>query len=338
MTPFRVGGHDVSERVLVVAEIGNNHEGDMEIAKELVRQASLAGADAVKLQTYRPELYVSRLDADRFEQLERFALTFDQHAELADFARSLDLLLIATPFDLDSALFLSPIVDALKIASGDIAFGPLVRRCAASDRPMIISTGISDLDEVDRTVNEICEVRAEREPSLAILHCVSAYPLEPGDANLRAIPVLRERFGLPVGWSDHTLGTDAAVVAVGLGAQIIEKHVTLEGIASDFRDHALSATPAEFADLVRRIRRAAALRGQPKKEIPTAVAASAGALRRSLAAIGDLRAGHVLSEADLTWVRPGGGVPPDEERPLLGHALTRDVRAGEQIRPEDVGV
>ena len=333
---MRIGDVDLSQRVLVVAEIGNNHEGDMEAARELIRQAAGTGAHAVKFQTFRPEHYSSRLDAERFAQLEQFALSYDEFGELAELARSLGILFLSTPLDLESARFLTSIVDALKVASGDIGFIPLLREVGGTDRPVIISTGISGLPAIETAHAEIQTARGDRPLDLAILHCVSAYPVPPEEANLRAIPLLAGRFHCPIGYSDHTLGTDAALAAVALGARIIEKHFTLSDTDSDFRDHKLSATPEVMAELVSRVTEVEAMLGEPKKEIGPLAEAIAESIQRSVAAAADLPAGHVVREVDLTWVRPGGGIPPGEEDRLIGRTLAHAIRAGEQIGTEDM--
>jgi N,N'-diacetyllegionaminate synthase len=335
---MRIGDFDTSTGVLVIAEIGNNHEGDFGRAREMVHAAAESGAHAVKFQTFRTEHYVSALDEARFAQLKGFELTQDQFAELAELARSRGVMFLSTPFDLGSAEFLDGIVDAFKVASGDVDFFPLLRRVAATDKPMIVSSGVSSVERLRAAVECVEEVRgAPADPGLALLHCVSAYPAAPEDLNLLAIPYLRERFpAYAIGYSDHSIGADAAVVAVGLGARIVEKHFTLEGIESDFRDHLLSAKPAELRELVERAAAASRMLGEREKRVQEAEAGNAQPLRRSVAAARDLDAGHVLAADDLTWVRPGGGLAPGEEGAVIGRTLTRPVRHGEQVLAGDV--
>jgi sialic acid synthase SpsE len=328
-----VGTHDTAERVLIVAEVGNNHEGDIEVARELVRQAAAAGVDAVKFQTFVAERFVGVSNPDRLAQLKRFQLTFEQFEELAALARENGLLFVSTPFDMESLDLLVRVADAIKIASGDNDFYPLIRRAAASGRPLIVSAGVSDLDQVSRTVAEIEEVRSE---DFGLLHAVSAYPTPPDEVNLRSIAILAERFGHTVGYSDHTLDNEACVLAVGVGARILEKHFTLEDVVSDFRDHALSATPSSMAELVRRVRSAEELLGVHGKHVGEAESALAEAIRRSIAAGAALPAGHVLREEDLIWVRPGSGLRPGQEGLLLGRPLARDVAFGDLLSQDDV--
>jgi sialic acid synthase SpsE len=333
----RIGDIDVRERVLVVAEIGNNHEGDIGRARELITAAASAGAPAVKMQTFRTERFVSSADPARVEQLRRFELTFEQFAELAELARSLGLLFLSTPLDLESADFLDGVVDGFKSASGDNDFYPLIERMAASDKPLIVSTGVSDLGQVERTVAAVERVRGDAaRDSLALLHCVSAYPASPDQLNLRAIPFLAERFPYAIGYSDHALGSTAALAAVALGARIVEKHFTLDGIESDFRDHALSAKPAEMKALVGAIADLERMLGSPAKEVEPGEAGIAEAIRRSIAAAADLEAGRTIEAGDLMWVRPGTGLRPGQESELVGRTLRVLKRLGELVLGEDV--
>src|SRR5690242_17910270 len=189
---MKIANFDTGKKVLVVAEIGNNHEGDFQVAAELVRKAAECGVQAVKFQTFKTEHYVSSSDAERFKRLKSFELTYDQFEELADLARSHGLLFISTPFDLQSADFLKNIVDALKIASGDNNFYPLIARAAATGLPLIVSLGASDFSQVRQTVEFIKEHSKQPiEDNLAVLHCVSSYPVPLAEANLRAISFLQ---------------------------------------------------------------------------------------------------------------------------------------------------
>jgi sialic acid synthase SpsE len=332
---MRIGGLDISERVALVAEIGNNHEGDAGLAREMLRAAAASGVHAVKFQTFRAERYVSPSDERRFAQLKRFELSDDDVRSLAQQASDAGVAFISTPFDLPSVDLLEPIVDALKVASGDLDFFPLVRRVAATDRPLVLSSGVSDLARIHRALDEVRAVRGHLD-DVALLHCTSAYPAPPSDANLRAIPYLAERLPVPIGFSDHTMGLDAAPLAVALGARIVEKHMTLEGIESGFRDHELSLTPPQMEELARRIALAEELLGGGGKEVRDVERGVAEAVRRSISAGRDLPAGHVLREEDLVWLRPGGGVAPGREWTLVGRTLSRDLRGGERITESEL--
>ncbi|MBI4615893.1 MAG: N-acetylneuraminate synthase family protein [Planctomycetes bacterium] len=322
-------------RVLVVAEIGNNHEGDFDLAGELVRLAARSGADAVKFQTFRTEHYVSRADETRFRRLKGFELPPSRLAELASLARDEGLLFLSTPFDMGSAAILEGVVDAYKIASGDLDFLPLLDRVARSGKPVVLSTGASDLARVERGVEFVHE-RQRAGSELAVLHCVSSYPVPAEEANLRSIPFLAGRLGVPIGYSDHTIGIDAAVLAVALGARIVEKHFTIAKDHSDFRDHQLSADPAEMKSLVEKVRLAIRMLGESAKAVQPSERGSVDLIRRSIVAAGDLPLGRRIEWADLTWVRPAGGLAPGQESVLLGKRLRRDVGFGDRILPADV--
>ena len=335
---MRIGSCDTRERVLIVAEIGNNHEGRVEVAERLVREAAAAGADAVKFQTFRTEHYVSGADAARFQRLKSFELSADIFGRLAGMARDLGLLFISTPFDLQSVDVLSPLVDAYKISSGDNTFYPLLSRVADTGKPLIVSSGLADIDEISRTAAFVQARWQDRSISgdLAVLHCVTSYPVRPEDANLRAIAHLASVLRVPVGYSDHTLGNDAAVLSVAVGARLVEKHFTLDKQFSDFRDHQLSADPADLRDLVRRIRETERLLGKVEKTLASSELEIAPLVRRSIVSGGAFSAGHRLSLEDLTWIRPGGGLPPGQEDRLVGRRLRRDVAFGEPLKVEDV--
>lgn len=327
---MRIGGFETGARVLIVAEIGNNHEGDFGAAQELVREAAACGAGAVKLQTYRTPLFVRPVDRERYERMSRFELPPEQVEELAGLARSLGLLFLSTPLDLESAALLEPLVDAYKIASGDNDFLALLEAVAATGKPAILSTGLSDLAQVERATQLF------RGRELAVLHCTSAYPAPPEEANLAAIRLLAERLGCTVGYSDHTLGVEACAAAVAVGARILEKHFTLDKERSSFRDHRLSADPPELRELVTRVRRVETLLGKPEKAVQPSEEGLAVAARRSIVAAADLPAGHTVGPEDLTWLRPADGLRPGDEGLLLGRRLRRAVSLGETLLPADV--
>jgi sialic acid synthase SpsE len=330
---MRIGGLDTTERVVVVAEIGNNHEGDVDRAHAMVAAAADAGADAVKFQAIDPHRLVRPQEAARIEQLEGFRLSPEQFAALAGQARELGIGFACTPFDLEALAWLEPLVDAFKIASGDNDLDALVGACAITGKPVIVSMGMTGIDGARHAAGVVAAQGTE----FAALHCVSAYPTPPEQASLAQIPVLAA--ALPdatVGYSDHTLGADACVASVACGARILEKHFTLRHDLSDFRDHQLSADPAEMADLVARVRHTETLLGSARRGMFEGEAAVAAAARRSIVAASDLPVGHVIAEGDLWWLRPGDGMAPGREHELLGGTLVRDVRRGGVLEPGDV--
>jgi N,N'-diacetyllegionaminate synthase len=333
-----IGPVDLDQEVLVVAEIGNNHEGSFARAEEMIGRIAEAGAQAVKFQTFIPEHYVSREDTARLERLRRFAFTFDQFEKLAKLAQNKGLVFLSTPFDLASAEFLNKLCPAIKISSGDNNFIPLLERVAIFEKPVLLSTGLADLSDIDSARAAIIKIWKDRayDGQIVLLHCVSSYPTQAGEANLNVIRTLGERFGGTVGYSDHTLGVDAAVLSVALGARIVEKHFTLDKNLSDFRDHQLSADPAELAELVMKVRLANELIGDGDKRARQSEEQGRMAMRRSVAAGADLPAGTILRWEHLTWVRPGRGIEPGSEHLLLGRALKRAFKQGELFSTDDV--
>lgn len=332
-----IGPFDLRNRILLIAEIGNNHEGSVALAEEMIGKAAEAGAGAVKFQTIVPERLVSVQHAERVEQLKRFQLGFEEFAQLKRTADREGVLFLSTPFDLDSIAFLDRIVPAFKIASGDNNFFPLLETVAATGKPVLMSTGMADEDQVRASVSflrknwETMGIRQE----IALLHCVASYPTPVEQANLLALKKL-EGIGDTLGYSDHTLGIDAAVLAVALGARVIEKHFTLDKNYSDFRDHSLSADPGEFAELADRIQETLAYLGKGDKRIMPSETGTLAAARRSISASMDLERGTIIEWEHLTWVRPGGGLEPGREDELLGKALVRSIKRGERISSDDV--
>ena len=333
---MKIGTFDLREDILVIAEIGNNHEGSYTLAEEMIGLAAEAGAGAVKFQTIVPTRLVSAGQKERVRQLEGFRLTYEQFEKLAGVARKEGVLFLSTPFDLESARFLDSLVPAHKIASGDNTFYPLIQTVALTGKPVLLSCGGTDLEEIRRTRDFIRGVwQVNRiEQDMALLHCVISYPTPAEQANLLAVETLRQ-LEETVGYSDHTLGTQAAVLSVALGARIVEKHFTKDKRQSSFRDHQLSADPGEFSTMVEGIREAAVLLGKGTKGVLACEQDILPAVRRSVVAAADLPSGTRLDREHISWVRPGGGLPPGREEEVLGKVLNRPLKEGERIRVED---
>ena len=324
---------DLDERIMIVAEIGNNHEGDFALAQDLIGLAAEAGAHAVKFQTFRTEGVISPRDTKRFARLKSFELLPDQFERLSVIATNAGVLFLSTPLDLPSVAVLRPLVSAFKVASGDNTFVPLLQTLAETGKPIILSSGLVTIDELRASIRSVKQTWAANavDQELAILHCVSSYPVPPQEANLVAIQQLREVFGCTVGYSDHTIGIDAAALSVAMGARIVEKHFTIDNNYSDFRDHHLSADPTQFRELVQRIECIKTLIGNGEKVPQASEQAGRESMRRSIAARRDLPAGTVIVADDLTWIRPGGGIAPGDEDLVLGRTLIENVTAGDHI-------
>jgi N,N'-diacetyllegionaminate synthase len=328
----------------VVAEAGVNHDGDPERALRLVGAAAEAGADAVKFQTFDADLLASPRAAKaqyqaratgggemQADMLRRLQLSEEVHHLLADEARRRGLLFLSTPFDVGSADFLVSLgVPALKMGSGELTNLPLLAHVAGMGRPLMLSTGMADLAEVDAAV---AAVRAAGSPPLALLHCVSCYPADPADVNLRAMETMSARYGVPVGFSDHTLGIEIALAAVALGASILEKHLTLDRSLPG-PDHAASIEPGEMAALVRGVRLVEAALGHGRKEPAPGERELARAARRSLVAARDIPEGAVLTSDLVTILRPGTGLPAASLPALLGRRVRRAIPAGTLLSME----
>ena len=330
---------DTTRSVLVIAEIGNNHEGNFAVAQEMIGRAAEAGADAVKFQTIIPDLLVCAEDKNRLNRLRRFQFSYEQYEGLSRQAKEAGVIFFSTPFDLQSARFLNNIQSVFKIASGDNNFFPLIDTVASFGKPMIVSTGLADLVLLDRLYADIHQVWLKNgfSPGLAFLHCVSSYPVPQEQANLGAITTLKTRFpGVVIGYSDHTLGIEVALYAVAAGARIVEKHFTLDKRYSDFRDHQLSADPEDLRCMVDGIRNLETIMGSGEKTAQACEEDQKNSVRRSIAAATDLPRGTTLRQDDLTWLRPGSGLPPGEESRLVGRTLRRSLLQGELMVLKDL--
>ena len=328
------------ERCWIVAEIGVNHEGDEAVAADLIRKAAKAGADAVKFQTYTPENYISTEQPERFDRVTRFCLSRDAFRRLAEVAREENILFFSTPLHQSDVDFLDEIAPLFKVSSGDLTHLDLIRHIAGKGKPMIISTGAGSRDEVAAAVGAACDVRPElaRNGELLLMHCVCAYPTAAEDTNLRNIGWLVQEFGLPVGYSDHTLGTKACELAVAAGAVSLEKHFTYRKEDQAFHDHHISADPDDLAQLVEAVRLAEVYLGQTRRARTQSEADLLENMRRSLAVTRDLAAGHVLAAEDVTWVRPARGLAPERVKDIVGQALARPLSQGAILRAEDVAL
>ena len=323
---------NTKEKVFIVAEIGNNHEGNFSLAEEMIGLAAESGADAVKFQTMIPEKVVSIQQTERILQLKRFQLSYDEYVKLFKVASNEGVIFLSTPFDIESAIFLNDFVPAFKIASGDNDFYPLIEVIAETGKPIIMSTGITKLDETEKSVSLIKNIWKKNhiKEEVALLHCVSMYPTPPENANLLAINELKKMSDI-VGYSDHTSGIEAAILSVAFGARIIEKHFTIDNNYSDFHDHQLSLNPSEFKKMVNQVRATEKMLGNGKKSSTDLEFQSSKTIRRSIVASQNLPIGHKIVLKDLGWVRPGGGLKPGEEHRIIGKRLNQEIQKGEKI-------
>ncbi|MDY6922397.1 MAG: N-acetylneuraminate synthase [Pseudomonadota bacterium] len=340
--------------VFIIAEAGVNHNGDADRALAMVDAAHKAGADAVKFQTFSADKLAAP-GAEKADYQKRETGEGGQHAMLKALEMSPDLhhRLIArcaevgvefmsTPFDEEAADFLvAGGMARIKVPSGEIVNHPFLRHLATLDRPMIVSTGMATMDEITDAVTVISRARAEAglttpmEQVVTILHCTSNYPAAPVDVNLRAMRTIAEVTGLPVGYSDHTLGLAVSTAAVALGATVIEKHFTLDPTLPG-PDHRASLTVAQLTDLVGQIRDVEAALGSPVKAPTEAELPVRAVARRSVTARRPLPVGHLLEAGDLILLRPASGIAPRHLDAVIGRGLVRAVDAGQPLTWADV--
>ena len=335
-----------NEPVYVIAEMSCNHHGRYEEAEAIVRAAKDAGADAVKLQTYTPDTMTLDSDQPWFKikgtiwdgrglyDLYREAMTpWEWHAPLKKLADSLGLHLFSSPFDPTAVAFLEKLgVPAYKIASFENGDLPLMRLVAAAGKPVILSTGTALPEEIDEAV---AALKGAGVKQLALLKCVSAYPAPPEEMNLRAIRTLSEKYGVPVGLSDHTLGSAVAIAAAALGACVLEKHLTLSRAAGG-PDAPFSMEPKEFSEMTAALRAVHSALGDGKPG-PSPSERPSRAFRRSLFAVKDVRAGESFTAENVRAIRPGNGLPPREYDAVLGRKAAKDVRRGTPLSWDLVG-
>jgi sialic acid synthase SpsE len=340
---LEIAGQTISafNRLFVVAEIGLNHGGSLDRALALVDAAADAGASAVKFQTLDASSLVApdapapmHVDAGSMRDFfATFELDEAAHQRLVDRARSRGLIVMATPFSEASVDMLVRVgVDAFKIASGDITFTSLIARSARTRKPLVMSTGMSSLVEIEQAVRS---ARASGATQVALLHCVSTYPVPAGHENLRAITTLSQAFGTPVGWSDHSADGAALPLAVALGVSIYERHLILERGDGSI-DEPVSSTPEELAALIAAAAAAQGALGSGHKSCAPVERGNKLASRRALYAARSLRVGDVIADADIIALRPAIGIAADRAGELIGRRVERDVDAGTAFLEIDV--
>jgi len=333
----------MKKSVYIIAEAGVNHNGNLEMAKRLLAAAAQCGCDAVKFQTFRADRVASRLAGkcpyqikatgrieSQYEMIRRLELDEEAHRELMALARDAGIEFISTPFDEESATFLVHLgVHRLKIPSGEIINGPFLAHLARLRKPLLLSTGMAYLSEVDEAIRIIQGEWGEMgEPengaSLTLLHCTSEYPAPMEEVNLRAMETLRNAFHLPVGYSDHTPGIEVSLAAVAMGATVIEKHFTLDRSLPG-PDHEASLEPPELKRLVEAIRHIETALGDGRKIPSRSELKNRELVRKSLVATRDLPQGHRLAAGDLMAKRPGNGLSPKLKGTVIGAVLQKEI-------------
>lgn len=328
------------ERTWIVAEIGVNHEGNFDCAADMIRQAAACGVDAVKFQTFQVDNYISKIQPERYARTKGFELSRDEFRELAKVAGQAGVTFFSTPFHESDVAFLDEFVPLFKISSGDLTYLSLIRRIAQTGKPIMMSTGLGSTDEIRSAINTILEVRpgAGERGELALMHCVAAYPTPAEEANLLHIRWLARQFGVPVGFSDHTIGTKACELAVSVGARVLEKHFTYRKENQAFHDHLISADPQDMKELVAAVRNAEQFLGSGEPSHSEAEAKMIFHMRRSIGACAEIPAGVPVQREWLTYLRPAWGLPADRMDFVVGRKLKRTLSPGDLIRPDDVEI
>ena len=326
----------------IIAEVGSNHNGDMNLCRELIDAAAEAGANAVKFQSWTDKSLIAEEEYERNteysdkkkhfgslrEMVTAYQLKSGQHVEANARCRELGIAFCSTPFSPEEVDLLDSLdVPFFKIASMDVVHLPLLRYVARKRRPLVISTGMATMGEIEQAVDT---VRAEGNDQIVLLHCISIYPPEYETINLRNMETLQRSFDCPVGFSDHTLGTAIPLAAIALGACMIEKHFTLDQEMAGW-DHAISANPEQMRTIVREGKNIITALGSGRRTVSNAEMQKRTKFRRSLVARQALRKGHVLRETDLDAKRPGTGVAPDEIQYVIGRTLGGDLAADQVL-------
>lgn len=337
-------------KVFIIAEAGVNHNGSLEVCRKLIDVAVKAGADAVKFQTFRADRLVTATasraeyqivntgsNKSQFEMLEKLELSPEMHRELFSYCKKRNIIFMSTPFDEASVDLLGSLgLKIFKISSGEITNKLLIQYIASKKKPIILSTGMSYLGEVENAISWIDEIwnTLDEKPRLTILHCVSGYPARIEDVNLRAIKTMEMAFGLPVGYSDHTMGTEITMAAVAMGAKVIEKHFTLDR-DMEGPDHKTSLEPEELEAMVKAIRNVEMAMGDGIKKPADCENDIKNTVRRSLVTARDVKSGERISSKDILLKRPGTGIPAEFKDKIVGMELVKDISADSTLRWED---
>lgn len=333
----------ISDRnpIYFIAEIGGNHEGDFDRARRQLNLALEAGVDAVKFQIYRGDRLVSPVENEsRNERFQKFELSKSEFEELAAIAADHDTDFLASVWDAESLEWANSLVPFHKVGSGDLTAFSLIRQMVDTGKPILLSTGLSTLAEVRRTVEFIEELDPTylRDDKLVLLQCNSMYPTPDEDVHIRAMYELESAFDLPVGYSDHTFGTEAAYLATLAGASVLELHFTDKREDREFRDHHISVKSDEVPELMDRIRRAETLLGEKKVQVTPSEEESGHvtSFRRAIYAAEGLDEGTELTEENVTVLRPEHGIPAWQYDDVLGKRLERNRKQFEPIREIDL--
>ena len=337
-----MNGIDTS-KVFIIAEVGVNHNGRLDLAYQLIDVAKDAGADAVKFQTFIPDKTISKFadkanyqkkttdkNESQLEMIKIIALSFEDHKKLLEYCKSKNIKFLSSPFDLDSIDFLNKLgLDTFKIPSGEIINLPYLKNIGSLNKKLIISTGMANLGEVEFAIDILVKSGTKRE-NIAILHCTTNYPCPYKEANLKAMLTLKEAFKLTVGYSDHTLGIEVPIAAVAMGARIIEKHFTLDKKLPG-PDHKASLEPGELKEMVKAIKNIEVALGDGIKKPNKSEIEIMKVVRKSIVASKSIKKGEIFTKTNITIKRPGTGISPMRWDEVIGEKANRDFKDDELI-------
>ncbi|MCK4527550.1 N-acetylneuraminate synthase family protein [candidate division WOR-3 bacterium] len=332
----------------IIAEIGANHNGDMDLAIKMIDAAKTCGCHAVKFQSWTPDSLIAKEEYDRNQQyndspkkhfgslkemVEKYYLRPEQHRELKHYCDKIGIEFCSTPFFEDEADLLEELgVHFYKIASMDINNLSFLKHVAGKGKPIVLSTGMASLAEIENAVKAIED---EGNRQIILLHCIAIYPPAYEDINLNNIPMLRQTFGYPVGFSDHTIGISIPLASVALGSCVLEKHFTLDKDLPGW-DHEVSANPEEMRMIVAESRNIVKSLGTFRRTVSQAEEEKKVKFRRSIVTNAHLKKGHKITSTDLSFKRPGSGISPDESDYVIGRTLNKDIEGDELIRWDDL--
>lgn len=333
----------MTQSTFIIAEAGVNHNGDINLAKQLIDVAAKAGVDAVKFQTWKTELLVTenakmaeyqventKREETQFQMLKRLELSYENFAELKDYCDKNNIMFMSTPDEEQSATFLNGLQDTFKIGSGELTNTPFLRHVASFGKPIIISTGMGSLSEVEHAITTLIDAGLQLS-QITVLHATTDYPTAPEDVNLRAMLTIESAFpGIIIGYSDHTLGIEVPVAAVALGAKVIEKHFTLDK-TMEGPDHRASLDPTELKIMVKAIRNIELSLGNGWK-VPTRIEKeNRNIVRKSIVAEFDINQGEVIHGSMLSIKRPGSGISPTRWDEVVGSIAKNTYKKGDLI-------
>lgn len=327
-------------KVLIIAEAGVNHNGDVNLARQLVDKAKEAGADIIKFQTFNLDSIVSKfaemadyqkdnigIVESQKEMLKKITLPYEAFLELYKYCNKKEIQFLSTPFDIGSIHFLNDMVPFWKIPSGEVTNYPYLVEIAKTGKPVVMSTGMCELQEIDEAIKVL---KTNGTSDITLLHCNTQYPTPYKDVNLRAMETLRNRYKVKVGYSDHTKGIEVPIAAVALGAEVIEKHFTLDKNLPG-PDHKASLEPKELAAMIFSIRNIEEALGSPNKTVSDSERENIAIARKSIVAAKNIKKGEVLTVDNLTTKRPGTGLSPMRWNEVLGSKAIRDFVEDEVI-------